>query len=253
MNIGPELLWLLLGIAAVLAEVLAVAPGIGLLFTGLGALGVSLLLYSLPGADISLLGQLTWFLAFTAVWAVLLWKPMKRWRMPSAKSGTYSNIVGDRATVGAEGLRKGEQGQVTWSGTVMNAELADDAAVQSVPAGEIVKIVAVQGNTFFVKPSPKTCISFQTTDDESDPRWCGYLLSRQEFEKALGSYYEDKNTYKRLDNLLKNRGIELTSNNSIIIIKTNGGEKSLDEAYGTFSKDHAFHEEFYHACMDVWR
>jgi membrane protein implicated in regulation of membrane protease activity len=154
MNIGPELLWLLLGIAAVLAEVLAVAPGIGLLFTGLGALGVSLLLYSLPGADISLLGQLTWFLAFTAVWAVLLWKPMKRWRMPSAKSGTYSNIVGDRATVGAEGLRKGEQGQVTWSGTVMNAELADDATLEDLPAGATVEVAAVRGNTLIVKNIP---------------------------------------------------------------------------------------------------
>ncbi len=154
MNIGPELLWLLLGIAAVLAEVLAVAPGIGLLFTGLGALGVSLLLYSLPGAEISLLGQLTWFLAFTAVWAVLLWKPLKRWRMPSPHSGTYSNIVGDRATVGTEGLRRGQQGQVIWSGTLMNAELADDATLEDLPAGATVKVAAVRGNTLIVKNIP---------------------------------------------------------------------------------------------------
>jgi len=150
MNIDAEFLWLLLGIAAILAEVLAVAPGVGLLFTGLGALCVSLLLYSMPGTELSLVGQLTWFLGFTAAWAVLLWKPMKRLRMPSSKSGTYNNIVGDRATVAGTGLVKGQAGQVTWSGTLMNAELAPAATVETLPAGAVVEIVAVQGNTLIV-------------------------------------------------------------------------------------------------------
>lgn len=151
---NAEILWLLLGIAAVLAEVLAVAPGIGLLFTGLGALGVSLLLYSLPGGEVSLVGQLTWFLGFTALWAVLLWRPLKRWRMPSPHSGTYHNIVGDQATVAGEGLSAGRTGQVNWSGTVMNAVLSADAGVESVPPGAPVRIMAVQGNTLSVSPLP---------------------------------------------------------------------------------------------------
>jgi membrane protein implicated in regulation of membrane protease activity len=145
-------LWLLLGIAAILAEILAVAPGIGLLFTGLGALCVSLLLYSLPMTEVSMLGQLTWFLGFTVVWAALLWRPLKRWRMPSAKSGTYSNMIGDRATVAGSGLVKGQSGQVTWSGTLMNAAFAPEVTVETLPAGAAVEIVAVQGNTLVVRP-----------------------------------------------------------------------------------------------------
>jgi len=145
-------LWLLFGVVTILAEVLAVAPGVGLLFSGLGALCVSLLLYSLPDTGMSLVGQLTWFLGFTVAWAVLLWKPMKRWRMPSSKSGTYHNIVGDRATVAGGGLVKGQVGQVAWSGTLMNAELAPAVTVATLPVGAVVEVVAVQGNTFIVQP-----------------------------------------------------------------------------------------------------
>ena len=152
LSMNAAFLWLLFGGVTILAEVLAVAPGVGLLFTGLGALCVSLLLYSLPDTGISLVGQLTWFLGFTAGWAVLLWKPMKRLRMPSSKSGTYNNIVGDRATVAGTGLVKGQAGQVAWSGTLMNAELAPAVTVATLPVGAVVEIVAVQGNTFIVQP-----------------------------------------------------------------------------------------------------
>ncbi len=151
MNIPAELVWLILGTLAVLAEVLAVAPGIGLLFSGLGALCVGLLLYSLPTTDFSLLGQVTWFLGFTVLWAVALWKPLKRWRMPSARGQTYSNMLGERATVAGDGLRKGETGQVAWSGTIMNAMLAPEVTVTLLPAGATVEIVAVRGTMLIVK------------------------------------------------------------------------------------------------------
>jgi membrane protein implicated in regulation of membrane protease activity len=152
MNMAPELLWLALGIVAILVEVLAVAPGIGLLFSGFGALCVALLLYSLPGHDISTLGQLVWFLGFTVAWGVMLWKPLKRWRMPSSKSGTYSNMVGDRAIVINAPLTRATGGQVMWSGAIMNAELAPDSHTDTLPPDTAVEIVAVRGNTLLVKP-----------------------------------------------------------------------------------------------------
>jgi membrane protein implicated in regulation of membrane protease activity len=148
---SKDFLWLLFGIVLILLEVTAVAPGIGLLFTGLGALCTALLLYSLSVHDISIVGQLVWFLAFSIFWAFVLWNPIKRWRMSSGKGAVYNNIIGDKATIAESGLKKGKGGQALWSGTRMNARLTPEDAVLDLPPGALVEIIAVEGNTLIVK------------------------------------------------------------------------------------------------------
>lgn len=146
----PSLLWLLIGLAAIVLELAAVAPGVGLLFAGLGALGVGLLLSGVM-PDLSLTAQIIWFLGLTAAFAILLWKPMQRWRMPSGKGTPYNNMVGERAQVAEQGLQPGTPGTVRWSGTLMNAELAPQSP--PAPANSTVEIVDVRGNTLIVKPA----------------------------------------------------------------------------------------------------
>ncbi len=149
MILSPSLVWLIIGIVAMLIEILAIIPGIGILFMGLAAFSVSILVATEMGAALSLVGQSAWFFGLTVVYAVVLWKPLKRWRISSAKGETYNNMVGDTAIVIENPLQQGIIGKVRWSGTVMNAKLHQDAVTATVDA--TVEIVAVEGNTLIVK------------------------------------------------------------------------------------------------------
>lgn len=140
------LLWLLAGVVFLAAEALG-ASGVGLLFAGLGALTIGTLVTVQP--ELSVLSQWIIFLATTGLWAIFLWKPLQKFRGRSSNDG-YKNIVGDTAFVGAHGLQKNVTGEVTWSGTIMRAELAE--GVENQPAGAQVLITDVAGNTLIVKP-----------------------------------------------------------------------------------------------------
>ena len=144
MILSFSLVWLIIGIAAMLIEILAIIPGIGILFMGLAALSVSILVSTEMGAGLSLVGQSAWFFGLTVVFAVVLWKPLKRWRISSAKSETYNNMVGDKAVVVENPLQQGVMGKVRWSGTVMNAKLHENITTAALDA--TVEIVAVEGN-----------------------------------------------------------------------------------------------------------
>jgi membrane protein implicated in regulation of membrane protease activity len=140
--------WLAAGAVLMLMEVLLV-PGIGFLFMGLAAVITGLLVWAGVSAE-NIYGQFAWFFGFTIVWAVLLWKTLKSFRL-NPKAGQYDNIVGTDAVVHGTPLVRGVTGQVQWSGTLMNAELTDDAPGE-IPVGAKVEIAAVKGNTVFVRP-----------------------------------------------------------------------------------------------------
>ena len=141
------ILWLAFGVVCFLIEALIVS-GVGFLFVGLGALTAGSILTAMP--DISVLQQWVVFFITSAMWALLLWKPMQKFQGKSKES--YSNMVGDTAYVAASGLKKGELGEATWSGTIMKARLADHAHVDSLTGGTQVVITEVVGNTLVVKP-----------------------------------------------------------------------------------------------------
>lgn len=148
----PELstmtLWLIAGTSLLLLEALGI-PGAGLLFAGLGALvtGVAISLGMVAEGDT--LTQFIVFFAVTGIWTALLWKPLQRFRTNN-KEKKFNNIVGDTAVVGQAGLGT-EGGQVKWSGTTMNAQLAEGVST-NLAAGAKVIITDVQGTTLIVMP-----------------------------------------------------------------------------------------------------
>lgn len=139
--------WLIAGVVLVLVEAFGL-PGAGILFTGLGAITTGIVLYlELIGEDAVVTQWIICFAA-TAVWAALLWKPLKKLRGTSA---TYSNILGQTGFVGSSGITRKNGGEVTWSGTIMKAQLAPEAP-EKLEAGSQVIIVGVTGATLIVKP-----------------------------------------------------------------------------------------------------
>lgn len=147
----PAHWWLLAGALCLALEAFGV-PGIGFLFAGLAAIIVGILTHFHIIGDSSIALQFGVFFGLTGVLAVLLWKKLKQGKFGPRKSGDYSNIIGDMATVGRDGLRRGMIGQVSWSGTTMMAELAADALTDHCLEGEMVTIVEVKGNKLIVKP-----------------------------------------------------------------------------------------------------
>lgn len=146
----PTTLWLLASVAFLALEALGL-PGVGFLFAGLGALLVGALTGFGAIAAGSVTAQWIIFFAATGAFAVLLWKPLQKFHV-NRRSHSYSNMVGDTAYVGSNGLKKNAVGEVTWSGTIMRAELAKDAGVESLSAGTAVVIAGVEGAKLIVKP-----------------------------------------------------------------------------------------------------
>lgn len=140
--------WLLAGVVFVAAEALGIS-GIGLLFAGLGAVVTGSALYfgfiAAESTDI----QFTVFFLAAALFAIALWKPLKKLR--AGHHPGFSDIIGAVGYVGSQGLTK-KSGEVTWSGTIMKAQLIPDASIEHLEAGAQVTVVAVKGATLIVKP-----------------------------------------------------------------------------------------------------
>lgn len=94
-------------------------------------------------------GQFILFFLSTALWAAALWKPLKK-LMNSDESG-YSDFVGQTAVVYGEPLEKGKRGQVKWSGTIMNCEIAPNENAEKILSGAEVTIIEVSKGILLVK------------------------------------------------------------------------------------------------------
>lgn len=141
--------WLLAAVCFMALEALGV-NGIGFLFSGLGAVIVGSALYCgwIENGDYVL--QFIVFFVATAVWAYALWKPLQKFHA-GKRSSAYRNIVGDTAYVGSSGIDRKNGGEVTWSGTIMRAELVAGSASDKAEAGSQVEVVDVKGATLIVK------------------------------------------------------------------------------------------------------
>ncbi len=150
-------IWLLAGAALIILEVIT-APGLGIFLAGLGAMSTALVINAGIVAEESVVAQFAWAFAFTVIWIAILWKPLKNFRAAGRNklspddSKEHSDMVGTTAIVSKNGLARGMQGQVVWSGTLMSAVLAEQSGVDSVPEGAQVKIVSVSGTTLTVQP-----------------------------------------------------------------------------------------------------
>ena len=148
-GLSPHAIWFIVGAALIAIEIFMV-PGTGILFAGLGAITVGGVV--IAGWVEVVSGQFILFFLSTAIWAALLWKPLKK-LMNSGNSG-YSDIVGDTAVVHAESLEKGKRGQVKWSGTIMNCEIAPQERPEKILPGTEVTITEVSKGILLVKRIP---------------------------------------------------------------------------------------------------
>lgn len=143
--------WLIAGALLLALEAFGV-PGLGFLFAGLAAIVVGVLTHLGTISADDFIMQTAAFSGITALFAFILWKPLKKWRTnPDAKE-QFSNIVGDMATVGAGGLERGKVGDVSWSGTTMMAQIDDTCTQEHLAEGLVVRITTVQGNQLIVAP-----------------------------------------------------------------------------------------------------
>ena len=91
-------------------------PGIGSIFVGLGAVTLGGFLLAGGWIDTTSSQFIVFFLS-TGVWAVLLWKPLKKF-VEEEDSG-FDDMIGGTAVVYGDALRSWKTGQVKWSETIM--------------------------------------------------------------------------------------------------------------------------------------
>ncbi len=147
----PEILWLAIGFGLIALE-LSIAPGIGILFAGIAgvSLGGLLAFGVLNEPDFYL--QLVWFFGLTVGWAVVLWRPLKKYLRSS--TGVFDMYVGTTAIVQEGGVSKDKTGTVRWSGSNMRARVRKDAKIDKIEEGEEVYIHAMKNGVMHVDIAP---------------------------------------------------------------------------------------------------
>ncbi len=135
--------WIVLGLGLSIAE-LAV-PAFFIIWFGIGAIGVGLLLLIFPTLSIAV--QLT-------VWAVVsgilvgVWFRFLRPRTMTAIGTSAANVTGEVGILVSD-LCPSSRGQVRFQKPVLGSDLWECYADADIKAGERVRIVAVEGN--FIK------------------------------------------------------------------------------------------------------
>ncbi|MDB2414293.1 NfeD family protein [Rickettsiales bacterium] len=148
-----SIIWLTLGAIFIIIEVFF-TPGIGFLFAGLGAVSVGGLIIMQISDSSNYWQQILFFLILTSVWASFLWKPLKK-LLNSSSDINYKDVEGGTAIVVDSALTCDKEGQVKWSGTIMNARLEPKVQKEEVEVGQEVKIIKVDGNTLIVSSKNK--------------------------------------------------------------------------------------------------
>ena len=145
MDISAVEIWLILGIIFIIIEFSKI-PGIGFLFLGLGALTTSALISSYPEI---IDYQIATFGLISLAWFLALWWPLKKFVYGKNKGKNtdqdYFDLIGNQVVVFDKYIEPGTIGQVSWSGTTMNAKL-EDSEKENAQAGEILYISKVRGN-----------------------------------------------------------------------------------------------------------
>lgn len=142
-------IWLVAGVILLIGEM--IIPAVGMLFAGLGALTVGMLLnFNIISLEDTLLQTLVFAVA-TVLWTLLLWKPIQRLKLGKNKT-PYHNIIGETAIVGEKGLHKVYGGEVLWSGAIMKAKLAEHSDIENLESGKHVIVKEITGNTLIVTP-----------------------------------------------------------------------------------------------------
>lgn len=143
--------WLVTAILLMIFEVV-LGFTIVLFFSSLACFTVAGLMYFNFIALDSITVQFATFFLATTLWALILWKLLKRLvKKTPASDATATSIIGQEATITGSSLHLGKVGTVAWSGTTVKAKLVEDSAHHTLKEGTIVKIVAITDNIFIVR------------------------------------------------------------------------------------------------------
>jgi len=142
-------LWMILGFSFIIIEFFI--TGIGLLFLGIGGLLNAILIYNSPKV---LAHQYTSFGLITLLCFIFLWKPLKKYAHRTSNTNSDFNLVGSAVTVVNNEISPGKLGTVRWSGTIMNAILAESEKEIAL-VGDKLYVYEVQGNTLICHKNSK--------------------------------------------------------------------------------------------------
>lgn len=135
--------WVVLGLCLSIAE-LAI-PAFFIIWFGIGAIGVGLLLVFYPG--LTLAAQLLVWAGVSSV-LVAVWFRYLRPKTISAVGTSAANVVGEVGIVVSD-LCPNSRGQVRFQKPVLGSDLWECYADRDIKAGERVRVVAVEGS--FIK------------------------------------------------------------------------------------------------------
>ena len=124
-------------------------PGIGSIFAGLGAVTVGGFLLAGGWIDTTSSQFIVFFLS-TGVWAVLLWKPLKKF--VGGEDSGFDDMIGSTAIVYGDALGSERSGQVKWSGTIMKCNFHSEVdGLQKIEPGSEVTIKEVSKGILIVE------------------------------------------------------------------------------------------------------
>ena len=86
----------------------------------------------------------------TALTALVLWQPLKKFQNTKADTDNSSDMIGLEVPVSADITTT--DGSIRYSGINWNARLAENCAVDTISEPNQCKIVAIKGNTMLVIP-----------------------------------------------------------------------------------------------------
>ncbi len=140
MTLNTSDILLFFGVILVLAEFFK-APGVGLLFIGLGCLTAGGIF---SYYEASATNQVIFASFASLVWVALLWVPMNRYFYNKKTKKNHFNVVGSKVSVAKE-FDTNSKGQVKWSGTVMSAIMHPNENA-SAQVGDELYVVKVKGS-----------------------------------------------------------------------------------------------------------
>lgn len=95
-------------------------------------------------------GQFLTLGLLTAIVALVLWKPMKRFQNTSDGMDNSSDMIGKKVPASCDITP--EQGKIRYSGIDWNAKLISNSHIDVIPAKSFCVICQVEGNVMIVKP-----------------------------------------------------------------------------------------------------
>ena len=137
--------WIVLGLCLSMVE-LAV-PAFFIIWFGLGAIGVGLVLLAVPTLPIA--GQLL-FWALLSISLVVFWFRYLKPRTMSVVGSSAAQVIGEVGILVSD-INPDIRGHVRFQKPVLGSDLWDCYAENAIKAGERVRIVAVEGSYIKVK------------------------------------------------------------------------------------------------------